>query len=259
VFNHQAISGWGRALALGSATCGLFCAGIQVAEADPFTVQEWGLTSGLFNYATSEHASETFTLVQNPFHSSHAVSLGSSASAASYDFTWADQYGYFLVQSTQQAEGVPTSQLTTWSSGGIYVTPSENLTLSIDASWTFDLPAWYMDTTLGVRVRGATSHLVLFSETTGGQTSYPGGLAGTVTIRPDPIILPAGETWVLSYGMGIYNDSHVATCIATGNGYVNFQITPEPTTAGLFVFGAPLLAGRRRCSNRPPKSHRIRR
>jgi hypothetical protein len=227
------------------ATClTLACIGAQV-RADSFTVQQWSLSAFVINYSTGQ-ASQDFTVVQNPFHSSHIASLGVSASAASYDFDWAEQFGHFLIDSSQQAEGVPAWYLYAASSGSIYITPSEDLLLTIDASWTFDLPAWQMESAFGVSVVGANNHVQLFSQDVWSDPEWPGGLSDTVSINGE-VILPAGETWMLGYGMHLRTEEGTQGLAATGSGYVDFEITPEPNTATLAALVLVAVSHRRRC------------
>ncbi len=210
------------------------------------TIDKLDLGVGVYDGASGIMHSDGIVLTQNipnPFQISHSAALGSSTAFASYDFAWAEQFGTFLIQSTQQAEGVPTSQLLTAASGYIYVTPSEDLALTIDAAWTFDLPRDYMYTSLLVRVYGAGTHQVLFGQTAGGST-FPGEPAsGTVTITGSNMILPPGETWVLRYEMSIYTYGGTQGTTATGNGYVNFQLSPEPAAFSLLAVGNLLLRG----------------
>ncbi len=217
----------------------------RLALADSFAVDDWFVSATVSNFNLGDD-SEFFYTVQNPFNASHTATIAASTCQASYDFAWAEQFGTFLIQSTQTAEGVPTSMLVTDSSGYIYVTPSEALALTINAQWTFDLPVDYMHTTLLVRVFGAATHQVLFGQTTGGDT-FPGEPAsGTVTITGNAI-LPPGETWVLRYGMDIYTYGGTQGYMGTGNGYVNFQLSPEPASASVLTLGLLTLSHRRHC------------
>jgi hypothetical protein len=205
--------------------------GRTAANADAFTIDEWFLDTGVMNFATGSD-SHAFIVVQNPFEANDPIFFGSSSSISSYRFMWAGQLGHFLIESSQQAEGVPTSELRTGSSGSIRITPDYDLVLIVDSSWTFDLPAWQMESRLGVFVYGATSGIHLLWEDAWGQPDWPGGLSGTVSIATDePIALPAGETWILSYVMSLRTEQGTQGLMATGSGYVDFQISPEPATA----------------------------
>jgi len=108
-------------------------------------VDQWFLDCIVHDAATGEHVSEGFWTVQNPLQDSHLATLGQSTAQASYDLAWWDTNGTFLIESTQTAEGVPTSLLFTTAAGYIYLTPSADLTLTIDASWTYDLPVDWME------------------------------------------------------------------------------------------------------------------
>ncbi|HVP11201.1 MAG TPA: hypothetical protein VMV94_08465 [Phycisphaerae bacterium] len=213
------------------------------ARGDAITITQWD--PGVLVNSPFGYDDDGWTTVENPCHRTLFAQAGSSVSSSTIDFAWAAQSGTFLIESQQAAVAAASGPSTITSAPGfIRLTTTEPMPLSIDASWTFDLPAWWMRSTLLVSVYGYTSHTSLFSETTGGQTSWPGGFSNTVTITADEIVLPPGETWVLRYDMNIYNDCESSAYTATGSGYVNFQITPEPAT--LFPLALALFAVPRR-------------
>ena len=168
--------------------------------------------------------------IPNPLHLPLSGGLGASQSSADVDLAWASSFAAFLMQSRQQAAGQASGFVRTSASGTIWITSSEDLLLSIDASWTFDLPAWQMGSSLGVGVAAVGSPVPLFSESVYGQPEWPGGLSDTITISGQ-VVLPAGQTWIIGYGMELQTERETQGLMATGSGYVDLQITPEPATA----------------------------
>jgi hypothetical protein len=69
--------------------------------------------------------------------------------------------------------------------------------------------------------------------------------SGTFSTQGD-IIMPAGETWVMRYSMELHTWGDTTGYLATGSGFVNFQIIPEPSTATLLLLPLAALACHRR-------------
>lgn len=215
------------------------------------TVDKLDLGVGVYDGASGVMQSDGIVLTQNipnPFQTSHSAALGGSTALASYDFAWWDTNGTFIIQSTQTAEGVPTSLLFTAAAGYIYLTPAEDLALAIDASWTYDLPGDPMFTRFSVRVSQSGGSTVLFSQSHRPETLPGEPAAGTLAITGN-VVLPRGETWLLRYEMSIYTYGGTQGHTATGNGYVNFQLAPEPASAAILALGL-LIVPRRRHSRR---------
>ncbi len=83
-----------------------------------------------------------------------------------------------------------------------------------------------------------------FSESQWEDTFLGGPKAGTFTIAGEGFI-PAGREILFGYTMKV--DTRGSTGLfATGDGHIEFTITPEPTTASLLALGAFLLSRRRR-------------
>ncbi len=57
--------------------------------------------------------------------------------------------------------------------------------------------------------------------------------------------MPAGSVVSISYFMSIHGFG-ASGALATGTGFADFQITPEPSSLSLLLLGALVLAKRRR-------------
>ncbi len=215
-----------------------FLAVAHPSQADSFTIDEWALSTGIEDFASGfdwDHS----TVVQNPFVASHSAVVGDSTATSDFDFAWAEQFGQFLIESTQQAAGVETSMLFTVSSGGFYITLAEDLSLHIDGAFSYDLTADWMTARFGFSIFDPDDETFLFIQEERAST-FPGEpSSGTLTIEGDAI-LPAGRTFLIGYNMSLDTFSGTAGHFATGAGHVNFTITPEPSTLALLM---PLAVG----------------
>jgi hypothetical protein len=86
------------------------------------------------------------------------------------------------------------------------------------------------------------------SQTYGTFTSPPA--SGTLSIQGG-VVLPAGSAVSISYSMSIHGYGS-SGALATGTGFADFQITPEPSSLSLLLLGALVLAKRRRRLILPP-------
>lgn len=216
----------------------LVCA--STAHGEAFDIEDWNLAIGA-TWNWPHTVGHSFNDVSNPFADSHQVSLWESSSAASYDFAWWDAQGSFLIESVQEAEGVATSSLFTSASGFIWLTPAEDLNLSVEGAWTYDLPRDYMLATLVFAVYHSTENITLFSRGLNADTPLYGSASGTLAFDGE-VTIPANETWIIQYKMRLETDAGTQGYMATGDGFIHFTLTPEPAAALLLL---PLLLARR--------------
>jgi len=217
----------------------------ESARGSDFAIDEWSFASGVYDGATGEHDFQGFITVQNPFQASHSAVVGGSTATTTYDFAWAEQFGSLLIQASHETEGVESGDMESFSSGFIWITPSEDILLTIDAAYSYDLPDDPMTARLETFVTNADSPVSLFDELVGYDTGLGVPASGTLTINGD-VILPAGETWVFGYSMEIDTFSGTGSAVGTSSGHISLTITPEPTTASLLALGAFMLLRRGR-------------
>ncbi len=217
---------------------------VPIADAlatDSFTVGQWDLASAV-NGGFPDTDGHSFDTVENPFNDSHAVAVGDSTAAASYDFAWAAEFGRFLIEGTHQAEDVGFSSTT---GGWLLFYATEPVTYDIDIAYTYDLP--------GGALRGGFTYNLLDTDTLDSfsvgsyhdDTWTAGPVSGTLAIQASGM-LPAGHPYAFTYKMELdsYGNSGY---LATGSGHVDLTLTavPEPTSLGPLAILA-LIARRRR-------------
>ncbi len=213
-----------------------------------YLLPEWGLAIQVRDASGGGSDSAIFVTVQNPFQESHAVSLASGLKTAEahYDFWWSepDDIGSFNIQNTLQAEDTGAFHVAALSNGGILVEPTVDLPISVAAELDFDLPVGALAADLSLTVRDMDTHEIYFfgSQTYNTFTSPPA--SGTLSTQGGAV-LPAGSSVAISYSMSIHGYG-ASGALATGTGFADFQITPEPSSLSLLLLGALALAKRRR-------------
>ncbi|MFH1417717.1 MAG: PEP-CTERM sorting domain-containing protein [Planctomycetota bacterium] len=217
----------------------------SMANAD-FIVSSWDLLTYVYQGASGEDDYVTSTVVQNPYHTTHFASIGDTTSQTNYDISWLLDFGGFDIQAAHMAEGAEGGVTSALSSGHIWITPTEDLLLSLDAAYSYEFSssaAMLAGLTIGVSYADQPGGIFGQMEQA---VTFPGEpLSGTLAIQAD-IILPANETWVLGYSTKVHTFSGSAGSTVTGDGHVSFTITPEPTTASLLALGGLMLIRRRR-------------
>lgn len=213
----------------------LGCATVS-AHAD-FIMLEWGLNVGVHQNISGTVWDAIFD-IENPLVHEHTITMGLSEAEAEYLFSWGAGFGSFHIDGADQIHAnEPSGSAST--SGTMYFTSSTDLTIDISAAYTYDLPTGLMDAGLYTRVRNVDTGDTLFGRYELENTILSGA-AGTFTIDGS-VVIPAGPQYRFSYGM-LVGYSSTSDTLATGSGFVDFTITPEPGTLALlaaFIFILP--------------------
>ena len=234
------------ATAVVSFTIGLCAA----ARADSFTIDQWSLGVSAYR-AWPDVAGVSITTVTNPLIASHQVSLPSdprTTAAAQYLMSWMANYGSFRIDAQELVFHQASDTVWTSASGSISITPTEDLWLSIQGSYSYDLHGW-MSSDFDVWVGDPVSHVDLFNQPQTYDTIDGPPYYGTFYVNTD-LVLPAGTTWVLGYLMRTFAEPGSGNLSGTGSGSLTFEVTPEPTTLTLLL---PLLFMVFRHAGRPFK------
>ena len=240
----------------GVVVVGVFlCALSERALSSEFSVDSWSLNA--YVRGNSDQFGSYFQTVMNPFVAdSGQLTDRASTSSVSFDFWWNDQYGSFLIEGSQHcvAQNLPPfpgaiGREDCADAGGIHFTANADLLLSVDAAYPYHLDGPELFAQLLFEVTQVSNDPVdpLFSAVRRDDTfiNYPA--SGTFVIQGQAII-PAGQTYILSYDRGIsaWADSGA---IADGSGYIHFtlQSVPEPAVLGLLALGGAMIRRRRPC------------
>jgi len=137
-----------------------------------------------------------------------------------------------------QAEGTNKNSHRSSSGGGITFTSADtDLLVSVRAEYHYDFPADLMIADLRVGGFLLDPTEVIFAGIDHYSTTFGGPGAGTLSID-DTFLVPAGETFRIGYLVDISASLNSAGSLATGNGFIELDITPIPEPAAV----APLLA-----------------
>ncbi len=210
-------------------------------------VSEWLLETGVFSPSSNEGVG--FFVVENPFQSSHSISLpsGLTTSTTSYDFVWSEPEGIgtFLIDGIHQAEDSTGVFLESWSEGRIFFTPSVDLIFSFEGQYTYDLPVSLMAADLLLSVAQVEPFEFIAADSDSASTLSGGSDAGTLSVQGQGI-LSAGTEYRFRYRMDLQTFG-TSGALATGSGDVSFHLepVPEPSTLSMLAL-ASLLTLRRR-------------
>jgi hypothetical protein len=214
--------------------------------ADSFTVQDWGLNVSVYG-GSFDIAAASFETPQNPFVDQHAVTLPSNPAtfaAAQYDISWLMDYGDFNISSQLAAQD--GHSVRSQASGVIYLQSDADLAFNIDALLNYDLPTWGVASYLSFTVWDVTAAQYAYRKSVGDDTFLGAPASGALSIASD-FALPAGHQFRIQYQL-ILDTFGFSSGLATGDGHVNFTITPEPASLAML---APLpLTLRRRHAGR---------
>lgn len=230
-----------------AACCALFGVVCAEANASLIAVSYWSLDTTVIRSTPQGVQTDGafFDQVQNPFVGSHFATIGLSTASSAYDFAWNDAGGSFRINVAHRAEDNSGSLIQSSSSGSIGFSTTRDLLLTVDAPYSYDMPAYGMDAnmSIGVSDRPPTQHYFIGSAYQ--DTFLQSPLSGTLLVQGQSI-LPGGQTYNLSYLIRL-NTRGTSGLFANGSGYFHFtlQEVPEPSTLALLLPAALTLRRRR--------------
>lgn len=232
----------------------LLFASKNTALASLFTVDQWSVGVGVlgeFPYSDGDSSD----IVSNPFVESFQAIDRASFATASFNFSWNDSSGSFLIDGSHRCvaqnpppyPGAVGSELC-GASAGIYFTTTADLLMSVDAAFDYNLagpnlfsridfsvyPESSVDPVDPVFVSGAHDDTY---------THYPA--SGTLRITGQAIV-PAGQTYIFNFQQ-LMIAKHNTGAIATGDGYLHFTLQEVPEPAMLFPLALGAMFLRRSC------------
>jgi hypothetical protein len=211
-------------------------------------VSQWTLSTAVIDDSDISVVQDVagFGVVENPFQAVGSAAVGPNTATTSYDFSWSGDTGSFDVTTTQRVE---TSDIVTISSGLMFISPTTDLRMTIDASLDYASPPGDLaNVRFRMLVRDGIDQTVpffFFESLLGGNLSLEPA-AGTLAFSGD-VILPAGTTYLISFAASNDNGAdNNPTGPITSSGFIHFafQPVPEPATAWLITLAA--IASRRR-------------
>ncbi|MBI5764651.1 MAG: hypothetical protein HZA51_14140 [Planctomycetes bacterium] len=229
----------------------LLFASKNTALASLFTVDQWSVgvgTRGEFPYFDGDSSN----IVSNPFVESFQAMDRASSATASFDFSWNDSSGDFLIDGSLRcvAQNLPPypgaigSELCA-ASAGIYFTTTADLLMSVDAAFDYNLAGPNLFAFIDFNVYPVTTNkpvdpIFASSMHDDTYTHYPA--AGTLRITGQAIV-PAGQTYLFSLSQILIADRNTGA-IAMGDGYYHFtlQTIPEPATSALLILATLLFS-----------------
>lgn len=220
----------------------LSCAVSAPAQADVLSVSSWSLATGVGS--AGDGIGGLFEVVENPFSASQYFEYGPSAGSTAYtayNFAWSDSGGDFLIQASHRAEDYDVRSS---SNGFIRFTSIVDLLLTVEGSYTYDLPGGPMVVRVAVTAYDALTHDELFSQGFNDNTFLEGHAEGSVPLQGQAL-LPANREISFNYTMHI--DTLGSTgLIGSGDGFVHFTLQPIPEPSALALLLLTALAVRRR-------------
>ena len=238
-----------RALNIGLVASAAFFIGLTPTVGGSFTLEQWTLSTRVQDFSSGKSDVNISDVVQNPFQLTQSVAInnGLTTATTTYDFSWHDTFGTFLIQAAHEAEDIDFSTLFSRSTGGFVIAASQDLQIAIDAEYTFLAPAPLFHVRLSMDVIDLADNSALFFGLEEGGPAFLGPPAGTLSIQ-DTVLVPAGSTYILGYEMLLQTFASGTDVIATadGNIAITLQTVPEPATLSLLIFGSLVLLRRRR-------------
>ncbi len=210
--------------------------------ASEILIDEWRL--GTRVGIGSELVTGIHDVVVNPFSDSHTLALGNSFANSFYQFGWDDSgLAEFLITANHAAAGTVGPLIQSLSSGNIWLTPSVESILTLDAVYDYALGNGDRQLNYAVGAGGGTggigvSHQII------PVIGHPS--SGQLTFH-DELLLQPGVEYTLAYYMIHRSVSGSPDSLSSGSGSVQFSIIPIPEPAtGALLAPAMLLAFRRR-------------
>jgi hypothetical protein len=236
-----------RAPFLGLVFTGFLAARADLASAS-LIVSEWRLASGVQDLSNDITVNDfsNFAIVQNPFSALAENAIGPNTATTSYDFSWSGDTGSFDVT---VAENVETRRVRSISSGIIFISPTADLRMTVDASLDFSsVPGDLAFIGFSMRVWDPITLDVFFNENLIGGNLTLEPAVGTLAFSGD-VVLPAGATYRIDFRAQsdtLDEDNPSGPVTSSGFFHFAFQPVPEPATAWLITLGAIAVRRRRR-------------
>lgn len=229
-----------------------------LASGSVFSVDQWSVgaaVAGEFPYSDGDSSN----IVSNPFVESFQAIDRASSATASFNFSWNDSSGDFLLDGSLRcvAQNLPpfpgaTGDESCGANGGIYFTTTADLLMTVDAAFDYNLAGPNLFALIDFNVYPESTNkpkdpIFVSGVHDDTYTHYPA--AGTLRITGQAIV-PAGQTYIFGFRQYLSADRNTGA-IATGDGYLHFtlQTIPEPATSALLILGTLLLSRsqRHRC------------
>jgi hypothetical protein len=207
-------------------------------------VNDWIFGTGISDYANSLYPSEFSSVVQNPFNSTHSVTLGLSSATASYDFAWLLDDAHFDITTSHHLAQLDGQ---TGTSGRIYLTPSVDSLVTFSGNWQYAWPSAALGNThVSVQLGDLDEEISVLSVTGSGGNVGVGPPFGSFTLSDSGFLL-ANHNYLLFYTAQVRHfDPTPPGTFGEASGEFHFTITPIPEPAAALLLALPFLAIRSR-------------
>ncbi len=228
------------------------------AADETLSVDFWNLRSRVDASGVGSAIDGTNT-VQNPFHKLDHAELtlpGGATSTADteYHAAW-DAAGFFHFLAEGQHAAAGHNGLFSRSTGVVFFTPRVDSILSLNLLYNYALGNGDREAFVSLTVaQEASIALLLYTER---RLTLLGQNTGQIAYEPDEIPLFANVPYAVQYRLEIESFSGSPSVLSTGNGSVQFTVTPipEPATLSLILPALLLIRRTRRRSNRGRDNH----
>lgn len=219
------------------------CVVLTSVEARSINVEDWALTTSVGSSPGGSDGDFSGT-PQNPYQATQSAVLGISTSVTVLEYRWTSVEGHFLATAAHAAAGHPNI-LTSASGGVIWFSSASDQLITIDGSYTYDLGPGDRTAELEVHVAKTDPTVILYSFD---EIALPiiGEPANGTFAFNEAMLLPAGETYRVSYIMQLRSFGGSPDVLSFGDGHVNFHlaVVPECSTLALLLAGLSLACRR---------------